>query len=108
MYLEAPQRPHPYDDECRKHMLRHQRDDRGQGDPEKYPATSRMAEKLSRPAGRAAYAERTWLSEAPNGWIKHVLGFRRFSLRGLAKVQGEWDLVCLALNTKRLHALMAA
>ena len=77
-------------------------------DPEKYPATSRMAEKLSRPAGRAAYAERTWLSEAPNGWIKHVLGFRRFSLRGLAKVQGEWDLVCLALNTKRLHALMAA
>ena len=77
-------------------------------DPEKYPATSRMAEKLSRPAGRAAYAERKWLSEAPNGWIKHVLGFRRFSLRGLAKVQGEWDLVCRALNTKRLHALMAA
>ena len=77
-------------------------------DPEKYPATSRMAEKLSRPAGRAAYAERTWLSEAPNGWLKHVLGFRRFSLRGLATVQGEWDLVCLALNTKRLHALMAA
>ncbi len=75
-------------------------------DPEQYPATSRMAEKLSRPAGRAAYAERTWLSEAPNGWIKHVLGFRRFSLRGLATVQGEWDLVCLALNTKRLHALM--
>ena len=53
-------------------------------------------------------SERKWLSEAPNGWIKHVLGFRRFSLRGLAKVQGEWDLVCLALNTKRLHALLAA
>ena len=77
-------------------------------DPEKKPATSRMAEKLSTPAGRAAYAERKWLSEAPNGWIKHVLGFRRFSLRGLAKVRGEWDLVCLALNAKRLHALMAA
>ena len=77
-------------------------------DPEKYPATSRMAEKLSTLAGRAAYAERKWLSEAPNGWIKHVLGFRRFSLRGLARVQGEWDLVCLALNAKRLHALMAA
>ena len=44
------------------------------------------------------HAERKWLSEAPNGWM-HVLGFRRFSLRGLAKVQGEWDLVCLALNT---------
>ena len=77
-------------------------------DPERCPATSRMAEKLSTPAGRAAYAERKWLSEAPNGWIKHVLGFRRFSLRGLAKVRGEWDLVCLALNARRLHALMAA
>ena len=76
-------------------------------DPGKYPATNRMAEKLSKPAGRAAYAERKWLSEAPHGWIKHVLGFRRFSLRGLAKVRGEWDLVCLALNAKRLHALIA-
>ncbi len=77
-------------------------------DLEKHPATGRMVEKLATPAGRAAYAERKWLSEAPNGWIKHVLGFRRFSLRGLAKVRGEWDLVCLALNVKRLHVLMAA
>ena len=73
-----------------------------------HPATGRMVEKLATPAGRTAYAERKWLSEAPNGWIKHVLGFRRFSLRGLAKVRGEWNLVCLALNAKRLHALMAA
>ena len=75
-------------------------------DPEQYPAANRMAEKLSAPPGRAAYAERKWLSEAPYGWIKHVLGFRRFSLRGLAKVRGEWDLVCLALNVKRLQPLM--
>ena len=90
-------------------------------DPEKYPATSRMAEKLSRPAGRAAYAERTWLSEArqprldlPPCWDPPLPSARsspsvcsvRPHLR--AKVQGEWDLVCLALNTKRLHALMAA
>ena len=47
-----------------------------------------------------------WLSEAPYGWIKHVLGFRRFSLRGLATAGGEWDLVCLALNVKRLQPLM--
>ena len=40
-----------------------------------HPATGRMVEKLATPAGRAAYAERKWLSEAPNG--KHVLGFRR-------------------------------
>ena len=77
-------------------------------DPAQYPATSRMAKKLSTAAGRAVYAERKWLSEAPHGWIKHVLGFRRFSLRGLAKVRCEWGLVCLALNAKRLHALMAA
>ena len=50
---------------------------------------------------------RSWLSEAPNGWIKHVLGFRRFRPRGLAKVRCAWDLVCLALNVKRLQPLMA-
>ena len=75
---------------------------------EQHPATGRMVKKLSTPAGRAAYAERKWLWEAPYGWIKHVLGFRCFSLRGLAKVRGEWDLVCLAVNAKRLHLLRAA
>ena len=75
-------------------------------DLKNHPATGRMVEKLATPAGRAAYAEREWLSEAPNGWIKHVLGFRRFSLRGLAKARGEWDLVCLALNVKRLRSIL--
>ena len=76
-------------------------------DPERHRATQRMAEKLATPAGRRSYAARKWLSEAPNGWIKQVLGFRRFSVRGLSKVQGEWDLVCMALNVKRLQVLMA-
>ena len=44
---------------------------------------------------------------APNGWIKEVLGFRRFSVRGLNRARGEWDLVCLALNIKRLQPLLA-
>ena len=74
-------------------------------DPHTRPATHRMSEKLAAPQGRAQYAKRKWLSEAPNAWIKEVLGFRRFSLRGLDKVRGEWDLVCLALNIKRLGAL---
>ena len=52
---------------------------------------------------RGRYAQRKWLSEAPNGWIKETLGFRRFSLRGLNKARGEWHLVCLALNVKRLQ-----
>ena len=77
-------------------------------DAEKHPAKARMAEKLSTPEGRARYAQRKWLSEAPIGWIKEALGFRRFSVRGLRKVQGEWDLVCLALNVKRMQALQAA
>ena len=76
-------------------------------DPDALPATYRMGQKLTTPKGRACYAERNWLSEAPNGWIKEVLGFRRFSFRGLAKVRGEWDLVCLALNIKRMRTLAA-
>ena len=74
-------------------------------DPKKRPATDRMRKKLETPTGRARYARRKWLSEAPNGWIKEVLGFRRFSVRGLEKVRAEWDLVCLALNIKRIGAL---
>ena len=76
-------------------------------DAEKHPAKARMAKKLATEAGRARYAERKWLSEAPIGWIKEALGFRRFSVRGLNKVQGEWDLVCLALNVKRMQGLEA-
>ena len=76
-------------------------------DAEKHPAKARMAKKLATEAGRARYAERKWLSEAPIGWIKEALGFRRFSVRGLNKVRGEWDLVCLALNVKRMQGLEA-
>jgi hypothetical protein len=39
------------------------------------------------------------------GIIKEVLGFRQFSLRGLLAAAGEWCLVCLAFNLKRLHTL---
>ena len=74
---------------------------------DQYPAMARMGKKLATSAGRAQYAQRKWLSEAPNGWIKEILGFRRFSLRGLTKVQGEWDLVCLALNVRRMQRLLA-
>ena len=67
-----------------------------------------MAEKLATEPGRARHAERKWRAEAPIGWIKEALGFRRFSLRGLAKARGEWNLVCLALNVKRMQGLQAA
>ena len=72
-------------------------------DLEKHPATDPTIEKPAAEVGREAYAERKWLSKTPYDWIKHVLGFRRFSLRGRANVRGEWDLVCLALNVTRLQ-----
>ena len=75
--------------------------------PQNRPATHRMGEKLASDEGRAQYAKRKWISEAPNGWIKEVLGFRRFSLRGVEKVRAEWHLVCLALNIKRMRELAA-
>ncbi len=77
-------------------------------DPEAHPARARMAAKLATEEGRRRYARRKWQAEAPIGWIKEALGFRRFSFRGLEKVQAEWTLVCLALNIKRLHTLQAA
>ena len=77
-------------------------------DPEEHPARARMAAKLATETGRRRYARRKWQAEAPIGWIKEALGFRRFSFRGLEKVQAEWTLVCLALNIKRLHTLQAA
>ena len=77
-------------------------------DPDKYPAKARMAEKLATDEGRRRYARRKWMAEAPVGWIKEVLGFRRFGFRGLRKVEAEWTLVCLALNVKRLHTLQTA
>ena len=70
----------------------------GQGrrgpDPDEYPAKARMAEKLASEEGRRRYARRKWIAEAPVGWIKEVMGFRRFSFRGLKKVEAEWTLVC--------------
>ena len=70
------------------------------------PATQRMAHKLDTPQVQHTYAQCTWLVEAPIDWIKRILGFRQFGMRGLHPVQGEWDLVCLALNVKRLHRLL--
>ncbi|MCA8973526.1 MAG: IS1182 family transposase [Planctomycetes bacterium] len=75
-------------------------------DPEK-PATRRMQQKLRTNRGRKRYAARKRIVEPPFGWIKRCLGFRAFSLRGLQKVKGEWALVCLALNLRRLNPRIA-
>ena len=71
------------------------------------PYRRRMAARLATEEGRRLYAARKHIAEPPFGWIKQVLGFRRFSVRGLARVRGEWALVCLALNARRLNAVQA-
>ena len=64
-----------------------------------------MAHRLKTKTGRALYALRKQTVEPVFGIIKSVLGFRQFSLRGLHKVSGEWSLVCLAWNVKRMAVL---
>ena len=64
-----------------------------------------MTAKLASEDGRALYRLRQQTVEPVYGIIKAVLGFTGFSLRGLDKAAGEWDLVALAYNCKRLHKL---
>jgi transposase len=76
-------------------------------DPQRLPRTAAMASKLQSESGKAAYRKRKWIVEPPNGWIKQVLGFRQFSLRGVERVRAEWKLVCLALNLRRMAVMCA-
>ena len=68
------------------------------------PATAqaRMAAKVRTPEGKALYARRKVIVEPVFGQIKDVRGFRRFLLRGLEKIRGEWRLVCLTHNLLKL------
>jgi transposase len=68
------------------------------------PATAkeRMAAKVRTPEGRALYARRKVIVEPVFGQIKEARGFRRFLLRGLKKIRGEWCLVCLTHNVLKL------
>ena len=63
-----------------------------------------MARKLRTKKGRQTYAQRKWICEPVFGQIKRGLGFTQFLLNGLAKMRGEWRLVCLAHNLRKLHA----
>jgi len=68
----------------------------------------KMAYMLQTEIGKAIYRLRKCTVEPVIGIIKEVLGFRQFSLRGLAAAAGEWCLVCLAFNLKRMHTLYLA
>lgn len=80
------------------------------GDPDPLPEdadeVTKMKHRLKTRDGRALYAKRKCTVEPVFGIIKAIMGFRQFSLRGLELVSGEWDLVCIAWNLKRLHTLV--
>lgn len=66
----------------------------------------KMAFKLKTEIGKAIYRLRKCTVEPVIGIIKETPGFRQFSLRGSKGVSGEWALVCIAFDIKRLHALL--
>lgn len=71
-------------------------------------AVAKMNHRLRTQAGKRLYAKRKCTVEPVFGIIKWVLGFRQFLLRTLESASGEWDLICLAWNLKRLHVLASS
>jgi len=73
--------------------------------PDDADSVTQMKHRLKTRDGRTLYAKRKSTVEPVFGIIKAVMGFRQFMLRGVKSVRKEWDLVCMAWNLKRLHAL---
>jgi transposase len=73
--------------------------------PENADPVTKMKHRLITLEGKKLYAKRKSTVETVFGIIKAVIGFRQFLLRGLESVNGEWDLLCIAYNLKRLHVL---
>ena len=64
-----------------------------------------MNQRLRTREGKAVYAKRKSTIEPAFGIIKQVQGFRQFLMRGVEAVSGEWNLVCIGYNLKRMHEL---
>ena len=73
--------------------------------PENPTPVEAMARRLRTPQGKKLYALRKQTPEPVFGIVKSVMGFRQFLLRGLDNVRGEWSLVTMAWNIKRMFAL---
>lgn len=76
--------------------------------PQDADAVARMKHRLKTMQGKKLYGKRKSTVETVFGIIKSVIGFRQFLLRGLDSASGEWDLVCIGYNLKRLHTLSAS
>ena len=70
--------------------------------PDNLTPKERMARKLRTKQGRETYAKRKGIVEPIFGQVKQVGGFRQFLMRGLEKMRGEWNLICLTHNLKKL------
>ena len=75
--------------------------------PEDATDIEKMKHRLQTKEGKEIYAQRKCMIEPTFGIIKHVMGFRQFMLRGFEKAQGEWNLMCIAYNLKRLQKITA-
>lgn len=73
--------------------------------PETDDPVAKMAHRLRTKKGRALYGLRKQTVEPVFGIIKRVMGWSQMSMRGLEKARGEWSLVTMAWNIKRLHVL---
>ena len=73
--------------------------------PDSATAMQKMAHRLKTPRGRTLYALRKQTPEPVFGIIKSVMGYRQTLLRGLENVKGEWNLVTLSWNIKRMFAM---
>jgi len=69
--------------------------------------TAAMATKLQTDKGKASYRRRKWIAEPPNGWIKNVLGSASSACAGCTVFSGV-ELVCMALNLRRMAAMHPA
>jgi len=92
----------------RKYDYRPEKAAKGEARAVKAQWLKRMKAKLETETGRALYARRKQTVEPVFGIIKQCMGFRQFLLRGVEKVAGEWRLVTMAYNFKRLWNLKMA
>ncbi|MFT5050075.1 MAG: hypothetical protein ACI8QZ_001469 [Chlamydiales bacterium] len=66
----------------------------------------RMQRKLNTKRGRKRYKARKHVVEPAFAWIKHVLGFRGFSMRSIKLARAEFELICLCTNLRRMNRLV--
>jgi hypothetical protein len=67
------------------------------------PAAQQMRQRLNDPEDKKRYQKRAGIVEPVFGMIKETLGYRRFLMRGLQKVKGEWAIICTAFNFLKLY-----